>query len=176
MCVADYVAPHSVVFVHGLQGHPKSTWTSNSRQPKASAEPKPTLVDRVKGFFRSSSPAAATTDGTVAHVQPVDQLSSEEGSTGDTTVEEEVHSLDQGNAQEGPPPKVVFWPEDLLAKDFPDLRVLTYGYDSQVWKFFGTVPHHNLYTLGRSLSTSVANSRTLCVSRKACLGLCTCHV
>lgn len=30
-----------------------------------------------------------------------------------------------------------FWPEDLLAKDFANTRIATYGYDSKVSNFFG---------------------------------------
>jgi hypothetical protein len=30
----------------------------------------------------------------------------------------------------------VYWPVDFLAKDFPDARILVYGYDSKVSKFF----------------------------------------
>ncbi|KAL4961203.1 uncharacterized protein BDV14DRAFT_204051 [Aspergillus stella-maris] len=37
-----------------------------------------------------------------------------------------------------------FWPADLLARDFPDVRVLTYGYESQVARFFSTL---NLSTI-----------------------------
>ena len=97
----------------------------------------------------------------------MDQSSSAEESVGDTTVQDESDNFDQGDAQEGPPPKVVYWPEDLLAKDFPDMRILTYGYDSQVSAFFGVVPHQNLLSLGRNLLTSVANKRTSCVSLRS---------
>ena len=105
-------------------------------------------------------------DGTSPRSQSVDQSSSQHEDTEVISVEEEGDSLRQGTMQEGPPPKVVYWPEDLLAKDFSDIRVLTYRYDSTVSKFFGTVPHQNLHTLGRSLLTSVANKRTSCVSFK----------
>ena len=31
----------------------------------------------------------------------------------------------------------VFWPQDLLPHDFPNCRILTFGYDSHITKFFG---------------------------------------
>lgn len=155
-----------VVFVHGLQGHPKSTWTSSAHEPVASAEPKPSLVDRAQGWFWNIRSAAATTEGTVAHSQSRGQLSNAEEHVGDTRVEEEEgDNLGQGSAQMGPRPKALYWPEDLLARECSDMRILTYGYDSKVSKFFGTVPHHNLHTLGRNMLTSVANKRTTCPGR-----------
>ena len=86
---------------------------------------------------------------------------------GDPTVQEEGDNVvDQGNAQEAPTRKDVYWPEDFLAEDFADLRIMTYGYDSKLENFFGTVPRHNLFTLAGNLLTSVANKRTSCVSIK----------
>ena len=158
----------SVVFVHGLQGHPKSTWTSNAYEPKASAEPKPSLVDRARGMLRGIRSASATTEGTGERAQSAGE------DTGHAEVQEEGGSLDGGNVQEALSSKVVYWPEDLLATDCTDMRILTYGYNSQVTKFFGTVPHHNLYTLGRNLLRSVADKRASFVSLSAILGLRAC--
>ncbi|KAL4951564.1 hypothetical protein BDW69DRAFT_169782 [Aspergillus filifer] len=45
---------------------------------------------------------------------------------------------------DNPSSRRCFWPADLLARDFPDVRVLTYGYESQVAKFFSTL---NLSTI-----------------------------
>jgi hypothetical protein len=46
----------------------------------------------------------------------------------------------------------VYWPEDLLSKDFEDVRILTYGYDSQVSHFFkGPANQNNINAHGRSL-------------------------
>ena len=45
-----------------------------------------------------------------------------------------------------------YWPRDLLPRDFPNARVLTYGYDSHVSHFFrDTANKNNIFTLGRDL-------------------------
>ena len=115
-------------------------------------------------MFRSIRSASATREGTGERAQSAAQEDRE-----NAEVQEERGSLDGGSEQEGVSSKVVYWPEDLLAKDCPDMRILTYGYDSQVTKFFGTVPHHNLLTLGRDLLRSIADERAGCVSLPACL-------
>lgn len=52
-----------------------------------------------------------------------------------------------GNYKEG-----TYWPRDLLPRDFPNARVLTYGYDSHVSHFFrDTASQNNIITLGRDL-------------------------
>jgi hypothetical protein len=49
-------------------------------------------------------------------------------------------------------PGPLYWPYDLLAKDFKNVRILTYGYDSHVSKFFnGPANQNNIRAHGRSL-------------------------
>jgi len=47
---------------------------------------------------------------------------------------------DPGRSQDVP---AGFWPATLLVKDFPNARILTYGYDSQVSNFFGHGANQN---------------------------------
>ena len=48
--------------------------------------------------------------------------------------------------------KDTYWPRDLLPYDFPNARVLTYGYDSHVSHFFrDTASQNNIISLGRNL-------------------------
>ena len=82
---------YSIVFIHGLQGHPEKTWTYSGKE---AAKPK-----RFLKFTRKKQPHAAT-----------------------GTSSQEAQS--------------VFWPKALLAKDFINARIMTYGYDSAVSKFF----------------------------------------
>jgi hypothetical protein len=45
----------------------------------------------------------------------------------------------------------IFWPADFLSKDIENIRILTYGYDSHVTKFFGgAATQTNIYILGRT--------------------------
>ncbi|KAI9771285.1 MAG: hypothetical protein M1840_002255 [Geoglossum simile] len=75
-----------VVFVHGLQGHPHKTWTSDPKR------------DKTRGLIRKLM------------------------GTKSRSIKEE------GN--QGAEAKNVFWPRDLLSKDFPTARIMTFGYDN----------------------------------------------
>ena len=60
----------------------------------------------------------------------------------------------------------LFWPKDLLAKDFPNVRVLTYGYDSQVSKFFkGPANQSGILAHGESLMHALEVQRRGCRQR-----------
>ena len=101
-------AATDVVFVHGLQGHPKKTWTY---KPAASTASK----------FRVGSKKAAQT---------------------------------------------VFWPVDLLAEDVPNVRILTYGYDSKITHgIHGPANHSNISQHGLSLLNAVSGRRQNCHHR-----------
>ena len=114
-----------VIFVHGLQGHPRKTWESRAG---VVASPKPAqqrgLVNRL---FRTGR-----------------QLETE--------------------SQE---PASIFWPEDLLRVDHTDIRILTYGYDSNVTHYFkGPTNKLNLSQHGEALLNRVAGER----QRSNCAG------
>jgi hypothetical protein len=38
----------------------------------------------------------------------------------------------------------VYWPTQLLSKDIPDARIMTFGYDADVMKFLGPVGQNNI--------------------------------
>lgn len=61
----------------------------------------------------------------------------------------------------------IYWPEDLLAKDFPTARILTYGYDSAVSHFFnGPSSQNGLSDHGRNFLSALAIARRKCRGRK----------
>ena len=46
----------------------------------------------------------------------------------------------------------VYWPGELLPNDFPNIRIFTYGYDSQVTQWFkGPAMRLDVYSYGESL-------------------------
>lgn len=84
----------SVIFIHGLRGHPRHTW-EESRSVAGSSEEAATPRRRtnpLKSFF-----------GPKPRPVPSDQPEQ---------------------------PSKVFWPEDYLIDDIPEVRVWTYGYDA----------------------------------------------
>lgn len=56
-------------------------------------------------------------------------------------------------------PNDCFWPRDLLGKDFPNLRVFTYGYDSHILLRKGPVNQLDLYDRARGLLHDIMSCR-----------------
>jgi hypothetical protein len=53
-----------------------------------------------------------------------------------------------------------YWPSDLLARDYPQYRILTYGYDSHISHFLsGSVHQGNIATIARDLLHELAAER-----------------
>ena len=112
-----------VVLLHGLQGHPRKTWTFT-------------------GPVRTSKPA------------------------GEPTQAKETQRCFDFKKQQA---RIsVFWPQALLPHDRKDVRVLTYGYDSQITKgCHRTANKMNLYDHGRTFLRALAvnRSRSNCQNR-----------
>jgi hypothetical protein len=99
----------SIVFVHGLQGHPEKTWTYFSPP-----------VEKKRWLF-----------GKRKDVKPQESQD------------------------------MVFWPFDLLSKHpgLASARILTWGYDSQVSKFFNANNQQNISRHGNNLMVALQQER-----------------
>jgi hypothetical protein len=106
----------SIIFIHGLQGHPRNTWIweSNSRIPEESVPIEQKAKSRSLKFWSESSNKQKLGDTEVGRIAS----------------------------------RTMFWPYHLLKDDCPKSRILTWGYDSKVSKFFdhsaskNSVLHH----------------------------------
>ena len=66
-------------------------------------------------------------------------------------------------AHEDPQP---FWPADILANDFEDVRILTFGYDSKVTKGFAAPSSKNgIFQHGNSFLRAMGRARVGCRQR-----------
>lgn len=111
-----------VVFVHGLQGHPRRTWES-----KSPSKPAKTFQDRLKRISLSK--------------------------TKTPTLE----------AQDVAKP---LWPADILPRDFENVRILTFGYDSKVTKgFMGPTSKNGIFQHGNSFLRALSRIRSNCSGR-----------
>ena len=123
---------HSIVFVHGLQGHPRRTWSckanaDSSEEGSGSATRK---TSPFRGFKKIISRKKA--------------IESESWSRSDTEV---------------------FWPLDLLPEDCPNVRLLTWGYESSITRFFGGPANQNtIFAHARDLLYALGIERQSCVS------------
>lgn len=157
--------PTSIVFIHGLQGHPFKTWAStrpplgpaksddaNTTQPHHPAtSPKAAgkreskrrkLAELVVGMARGSS-----------HKRGAAAPVASSSSSGPIHCTNNLHPPAEAMAG------IWFWPRDSVPQRCPDARVLTWGYDTHVTRFFGgasckgTVLSHAkdlLFSLARS--------------------------
>jgi hypothetical protein len=125
------------VFIHGLQGHPHKTWTSdpksaqkNSRQ--ALALPKVPKRDKTRALspFRLISKYIGTNSRSIRE----DAL--------DNTYEER-------NQEAGA--KNIFWPRDLLKEDFPRARIMTFGYNTSITQGYEAANQGNIFSHARDL-------------------------
>jgi len=106
----------SIVFIHGIQGHPRKTWTYGEVPEKKNKS------HQIFSFKKEPKP----TSGEASSTQT----------------------------------EFLFWPGDLLSKDFTNVRILTYGYDSHVSHFFaGAASQNNINAHGRSLLNALELNR-----------------
>ncbi|KAF3481642.1 uncharacterized protein GIQ15_04401 [Arthroderma uncinatum] len=136
--LADFV-DESIVFVHGLQGHPRNTWTARPSHNELTSKKNSRRPGFLRWLIAKDSRRQSTNDG-----RSDDSVSS------------------QGDA--------VFWPLDLLPEDCPDCRVLTFGYDSLVTKFFaGPANQNSIHGHSKNLLYALGRSRRGCVLRRAAI-------
>ena len=61
--------------------------------------------------------------------------------------------------------RCVFWPFDLLRGDCPDARIITWGYNSVITKFFdGAVNQGSIFAHAKDLLFDLSRERRDCVS------------
>ena len=122
---------YSIVFIHGLQGHPRDTWTWESdaslleNSVPIERKPKP---GRLKLLFKKPNKDA-------------------------TDVPDAVK----------PARAAVFWPYHLLRDDCSNSRILTWGYDSNIFNFFDSVSKNNILQHASNLQGDLLHWRQLSV-------------
>jgi hypothetical protein len=68
--------------------------------------------------------------------------------------------LSDASTEQGVLGSSIYWPSDLLARDYPQYRILTYGYDSHVSHFLsGSVHQGNIARIARDLLHELAAER-----------------
>ncbi|SCO75796.1 uncharacterized protein FRV6_00008 [Fusarium oxysporum] len=130
-----------ILFVHGLGGHPRKTWTS-SKRPLGT----PNLLSASESSRKN--PRRSILDCALDHLNGISR---------NTAAEPRSEAL-HGDAN----PAVVFWPVDLLSKDFPDSRILVFGYDSKITKYSaGAVSENSVFSHAKDLLFALSLERPL---------------
>ncbi|KAF0319160.1 nacht and ankyrin domain protein [Colletotrichum asianum] len=121
-----------LIFVHGLGGHPFSTWAI--RKPKSGSDviETPDYTKAQRPSFLSSLCCFGT------HTEDEDKIPAD-------------NSADSSGAIQLT--EMSYWPRDLLAESptCANVRVLTYGYDFKVTKGFAAANQNNLFAHARDL-------------------------
>ena len=116
----------SLVFVHGLGGHRRKTWTR--KRPSAPSDNLGFLGRLVPGRKRK---AVAIDDESMAEAS----TQSESGSSD------------------------VFWPQDLLPKDLPDCRIITWGHNVNLNLARTDTSTATVFSHAKTLLSDVADAR-----------------
>lgn len=116
-----------ILFVHGLQGHPRATWSCKASRTSSERGSSTHLrVPSSDSFAFRSSPSPR-------HVHKKSLMKSifKRRSWDPPSAKESVSTT--ALLEE---PDQVFWPKDLLPKDCPEARIMTWGYDTIVTQGF----------------------------------------
>ena len=70
-----------------------------------------------------------------------------------------IHGLNGDSERTWKHTKGVYWPIDLLPKDIPNARILSYGYNADVAKLFGNVGHGTLRDHAATFVTELGSFR-----------------
>lgn len=144
------------MFVHGLFGHPRRTWTGALEAEKS-------LTSRSKQRETASRPLEqSSTNGklSVATDSDVYPEVNNEASASGTSLQGQPNprsSLMSLPQIVGLRMGEVFWPASLLPSVLPEARVFTWGYDADVDAFNGSVGHNTVEQHATDLLTDIAN-------------------
>jgi hypothetical protein len=146
----------SVVFVHGLFGHPQRTWTG-WKQPERRTAPSPSQDFNLPGRVEQSTGGERLSVTTDPEAEP--------GVTNESSSREILHqgsdipssSMINCSLIVGLQAGEIFWPESMLPIVLPVARILTWGYDADVDAFNTSVGHNNVEQHSTDLLTDIAN-------------------
>lgn len=124
------------MFVHGLQGHPKNTWTSKSIASEGANSTK-IECERPRKRFKPWS---------------------KQGSS-NASIPESTDDIEKPET---------FWPYHLLRDDCKNVRILTWGYNSNVSEFFsGSANKGSILSYSRDLLGDLIGERRPCVGENS---------
>lgn len=117
-----------IIFIHGLQGHPKNTWLWS--EGKTDDTSTPTDKSKRPSFLQKSFTK-------VFHRKRPDPRN-----TGETSLKgskEDTSHIDSNSEN------ATYWPVDLLPDECPHARIITWGYDSRVTRGYVATNKSNIF-------------------------------
>lgn len=139
-----------IVLIHGLQGHPYKTWAR-----KVSYQDMPLAAS-------SSFETAGVHDGSRKYHRVVPEFPDKSSGPSKTGPNSNQEGCGKSKGAGDVKRNKVFWPKDLLPIQYPNARILVYGYDSNVSKFMsGPTNENSIHSHGKDLLFSLAASHKL---------------
>ncbi|OTA68365.1 hypothetical protein K449DRAFT_143998 [Hypoxylon sp. EC38] len=158
-----------IIFVHGLNGTPDGTWTYKGPKKDSEFIRGENSSPTTPAVYANEDPALIIGEAQSASVskeQPED-LHLDEG-THETPERQKKRSIlsrglfnkSKGKQRAEPPAEhTFFWPQNL-PKECASARVMTFGYDADVTKFFGgTVNQNTFYNHAEDLLGALVRNR-----------------
>jgi hypothetical protein len=132
---------HSVVFVHGLFGHPYNTWS-------CLLEP----LTKEDGLDDDQKNVSRWAKRLFRH---------ERHSKGQETEskDSELSVSPVSSTKQAGRPEQIFWPKDLLPAALPTVRIMTWGYDVDIVNLVGRTAQESIFEHANVLLSDLADSR-----------------
>ncbi|KAH8589753.1 hypothetical protein B0O99DRAFT_475591, partial [Bisporella sp. PMI_857] len=144
----------SIVFVHGLQGHPYKTWAckKDEKAPDLSPRlpnPRPNK-QRSKKILRRLIPQ---------HLKESVGTSQSGATLENVSLGKDQRPVEKDNVFHA---SFSFWPADLLPTDCPRARILTWGYDTKITKYMTAAVNQNgIFSHSKDLLFALQRNRDL---------------
>jgi hypothetical protein len=149
----------SVIFVHGLFGHPYKTWTY--KQKRFGRKRRKQWKDKL-AFKRNVGPVneeededSVSEDDFLVDLDKADS-SDNDGSTQNGHVKNENR---EENGQTQNQSSDVYWPRDLLPERLPNARIFTWGYDANIENMFSSASRASIFQHAGTFLEDIAGVR-----------------
>ncbi|KAM7192104.1 hypothetical protein V8F33_008529 [Rhypophila sp. PSN 637] len=165
-----------IVFVHGLQGHPRGTWTKG-KVPKSPCQHQSVSESGNLDSFEEKKAKRGSLSW-ISKKLKRKSLAPEPGGIDGNRVSQEsseqaaIHSLDASSqnatnvstATASGSNGGVFWPADLLPQACPRARVLVFGYDTKITNYGAASTNKNsIYSHAKDLLFALSRETEECV-------------
>lgn len=142
----------SVIFIHGLFGHPYKTW---AQAPSHSAPARPFAIRSSSSLSNPDNAAQNTAD--LPSPQD-DNLSLKNKELSIDKLDESPRS--QGERSGSSVPEALFWPKTLLPSVIPNARIFTWGYDADVSGWLSSASQNSIHQHAGNLLGDLSDLRT----------------
>lgn len=144
----------SVIFIHGLFGHPYKTW-ARAQARSRSKSPRPLSPGSSSSLPNREKLSQNTGD------QPLQKDDCSSLKNEKLSIDEHDETIPPRLESSGPAaPEISFWPKTLLPSVIPNARIFTWGYDADVHKWLSSASQNNIHQHAGNLLVDLSNLRT----------------